>query len=306
MGQNDSAIRVDMSSAWWQKLLTIVVGIAVAIAAVLLIAFAAASVAAIAATVIGTTISASIGTGAIIVGVTGGIIAGVAFDKEMYPDDLILPLYSISPEEIFKGQILLFDIDFFNPVDTIYARLDDQTNLNMKEFATESAFYEAVGDREITCYFYANDGTTIAPNTYGTENLFNTAVQNGKITKTSKQNTALELQTLVSQWYSAIRNIAIVLSMSVLLYIGIRMLLSSVAQDKAKYKQMLIDWVVGLCLLFFMHYIMAFSITIVNQFTKVITAANNQSGSTSTATGYSVTLQEEDALMKKMEELRIL
>ena len=86
------------------------------------------------------------------------------------------------------------------------------------------------------------------------------------------------------------------------------MLLSTVAQDKAKYRQMLIDWVVSLCLLFFMHYIMSFSVTIVHQFTKVVAAANNQSGSTSTATGYSVTLEEddEDLLMKKMEELRIL
>ena len=66
--------------------------------------------------------------------------------------------------------------------------------------------------------------------------------------------------SLVIHWFSAILNIEIVLSMSVLLYIGIRMLLSTVAQDKAKYKQMLIDWVVSLCLLFFMHYIMAFSV----------------------------------------------
>ena len=57
---------------------------------------------------------------------------------------------------------------------------------------------------------------------------------------TSKQNTALDLQAVVSQWYSAIRNIAIVLSMSVLLYVGIRMLLSTVAQDKAKYKGLLL------------------------------------------------------------------
>ena len=58
--------------------------------------------------------------------------------------------------------------------------------------------------------------------------------------------------------------------MSVLLYIGIRMMLSTVASDKAKYKQMLIDWLVGMCLLFFMHYIMAFSVTITKKITEVV------------------------------------
>ena len=68
---------------------------------------------------------------------------------------------------------------------------------------------------------------------------------------TSKQNMALQLQPLISQWYTAIRNIAIVLSMSVLLYVGIRMLLASVAQEKAKYRQMLLDWIVGVCFTIF-------------------------------------------------------
>lgn len=299
MGQNDSVIRIDMSSEWWQKLLTVLVGIAVGIATVLLIAFTAGAAALIASAVIGATVTASIGTGAIIIGVAGGVIAGIAFDNTMYPEDLILPLYSISPEEIFKGNILLFDVDFFNPVDEIKIHTDkvdddgkvigDGNVYSLNDYETDQELAEALAeDEEIRDYFYEDE--------------------NGDEIITSKQNVALELQSLISQWYTAIRNIAIVLSMSVLLYIGIRMLLSTVAQDKAKYKQMLIDWVVGLCLLFFMHYIMSFSVTIVNQFTKVVAATNNQSGSTSTATGYSVTLQEddEDLLLDKMEELRIL
>lgn len=297
MGQNDSVIRVDMSDSFWQKLVSVLVGVAAGIVAILLIAFTAGAAALIASAVIGATVTASIGTGAIIVGVAGGVIAGIAFDKTMYPEDLILPLYSISPEEIFKGNILLFDVDFFNPVDTIKVHTDkvdddgkvigDGNEYNLNDYDTDEELSKAMADDEqIRDYFYEDE--------------------NGDEIITSKQNVALELQSLVSQWYVAIRNIAIVLSMSVLLYIGIRMLLSTVAQDKAKYKQMLIDWVVGLCLLFFMHYIMSFSVTIVNQFTKVVAAANNQSGSTSTATGYAVSLQEQDKLLKKMEELRIL
>ena len=304
MGQDDAVIRVDMTEGFWDKIVSFFVGVLAGLALLLVIALAATGIGALAGVIIGATVTASIGTGAVIVSVAGGVMAGIAFHSSVYPEDLILPVYSISPEEIFKGQVLLFDIDFFNPVDTIYARLNDQTNLNMSDYATDDAFNTAVGDREIECYFYSTDGRNIGTNTYGSESEFNDAVQNGEIARTSKQNTALELQSLVSQWYNAIRNIAIVLSMSVLLYIGIRMLLSSVAQDKAKYKQMLIDWVVSLCLLFFMHYIMAFSVTIVDQFTKVVAASNTQSGSTE-ATGYSVVLEEDEEgmLLDKLEDL---
>lgn len=304
MGQEDAVIRVDMTKGFWDKIASVFMGILAGLAILLVIALAATGIGALAGMIIGATVTASIGSGAVIVSVAGGVMAGIAFHSSVYPADLILPVYSISPEEIFKGQILLFDIDFFNPVETIYARLDDDTNLNMNDYETDDAFNTAVGDRNIECYFYSVDGTNIGTNTYGSESEFNDAVQNGEIARTSKQNTALELQSLVSQWYSAIRNIAIVLSMSVLLYIGIRMLLSSVAQDKAKYRQMLIDWVVSLCLLFFMHYIMAFSVEIVNQFTKVVAASNSQSGSAE-ATGYSVVLEEDKdgMLLDKLEDL---
>ncbi len=43
------------------------------------------------------------------------------------------------------------------------------------------------------------------------------------------------------------------------------MIISSTSPDKAKYKQMLVDWVVAFCLLFFMHYIMAITMTVVDK-----------------------------------------
>ena len=61
--------------------------------------------------------------------------------------------------------------------------------------------------------------------------------------------------------------------MIVLLYIAIRMLLSTLASDKAKYKQMIQDWLVGMLILFSAHYIMAFSVTIVQQLTKIVSTS---------------------------------
>ena len=68
---------------------------------------------------------------------------------------------------------------------------------------------------------------------------------------------ATNLTRLVASWYKALRNIAVVGLLSILVYIGIRIILGSTAQDKAKYKERLKDWFIGLCLLFAMHYIMA-------------------------------------------------
>lgn len=74
-------------------------------------------------------------------------------------------------------------------------------------------------------------------------------------------NSAQQLQGTIASWYVAIRNLAVVGLLSILVYVGIRIIISSTASDKAKYKQMLVDWLIALCILFFMHYIMSFILT---------------------------------------------
>lgn len=70
------------------------------------------------------------------------------------------------------------------------------------------------------------------------------------------------LRPYISSGYVVLRTLAIVALLSILVYVGIRMLLSTASKDKAKYKQMLIDWLVAMCLVCIMHYIMIFIITI--------------------------------------------
>ncbi len=86
----------------------------------------------------------------------------------------------------------------------------------------------------------------------------------------------------VSIWYVAIRNIAAVILAIMALYIGIRMAISSVAEEKARYKRMLTDWVVSIVLLFVLHYIMIFIININDGLVEVLKIARN--GSTNGAT----------------------
>ena len=69
-----------------------------------------------------------------------------------------------------------------------------------------------------------------------------------------------KLKQNVATWYYSMRNIAIVILLGILLYVGIRMAISTVAEEEAKYKKMFKDWVVSLVLLFVLHYIMIFTI----------------------------------------------
>ena len=83
-----------------------------------------------------------------------------------------------------------------------------------------------------------------------------------------------DLQNVIARWYYILRTMAIVGMMSVLVYIGIRILISSTSEQKAKYKQLLGDWLVGMILLFTMQYIMSFSNIAVDHLTEVFSTIN--------------------------------
>lgn len=59
----------------------------------------------------------------------------------------------------------------------------------------------------------------------------------------------------IGEYYYIIRNLSIGILLFVLLYIGIRMAISTVAEQEAKYKKMLQNWAVSLALVFLLHYI---------------------------------------------------
>ena len=74
----------------------------------------------------------------------------------------------------------------------------------------------------------------------------------------------------IATWYYALRNLAIIVSLVVLIYVGIRMAISSVASEKAKYKQMLKDWAMGFAMLFVLHYLMIAVIALNKEFVTLI------------------------------------
>ena len=64
------------------------------------------------------------------------------------------------------------------------------------------------------------------------------------------------LKTNVAGWYVAIRNVSTAALLCVLVYVGIRMALSTTASQEAKYKKMITDWVTSFVILFVLQYIM--------------------------------------------------
>ena len=76
------------------------------------------------------------------------------------------------------------------------------------------------------------------------------------------------VRKVIASWYKTLRLIAIVGFLSILIYTGIRIMISSTAEDKAKYKEWIINWFIGLAILFCMHYIMSFIITVIQKFNE--------------------------------------
>lgn len=134
-------------------------------------------------------------------------------------------------------------------------------------------------DEFIDATFFGLNAVNVPKITYTPEAIFSNKVPaldvnfiNPSIKGNDERNVAVNLQPIIASWYVAIRTMSIVGLLSVLVYLGIRMLLSSLAADRAKYKQMLFDWVVAICLVFALHYIMSFALTMAETVTAMISS----------------------------------
>lgn len=78
------------------------------------------------------------------------------------------------------------------------------------------------------------------------------------------------LKENVAKYFVILRLLAMVISLLILIYVGIRMALSTVAEDKAKYKKMLLAWFESIILLYAMQYIMVFIFSIGKTFLNIL------------------------------------
>lgn len=70
------------------------------------------------------------------------------------------------------------------------------------------------------------------------------------------------ISTSAAQWFYVCRNISLVILLGMLIYVGIRMAMSTVAAQRAKYKKMLIGWGESIVLLFLLQYIFIILVTL--------------------------------------------
>ena len=245
----ESAITIDTPA----KTIIGIVTAAIAVAIVVIVTIVAAPIVAALLPIISTIVAGAIGLATLVI---GGKVVSAAYSgmsAVFLPDITVLPTYSISPEEIFKGEILLFDVNIFNPKElyvTVYKDdLEAQVKAKQWNDISDSGEYTnsyRKSGYDVKYYYYYKDGN---PSNNDASNII----------ITSANNSAAELRSVVAKWYYAIRNLALVVLMIVLLYIGIRIMISTTASEKSKYKQMIADWVIAICLIFVMQYIMIFA-----------------------------------------------
>ncbi len=82
----------------------------------------------------------------------------------------------------------------------------------------------------------------------------------------------------VAIFYYILRIIALILGLLTLIYVGIRMALSTVASETAKYKNMLKNWLVSMILIFAMPYIIGIINLVANTITNLFATANANKG----------------------------
>ena len=228
-------------------------------------------------------------------------------------NNIVFPLFSYGPEEIFSGKILLFDANIFEPKEVfvrtkaaeVTVPAEEWNNMDQSkfEFVRAEGYDENVLANDgkyvggtVTYKSKVQEGYTIPLSTWNQqvevedeegnkkyEYIYRSGLEaeeyfykdGEKEIPTSINNSAYELKNTISKWYYVIRNISIVGLMLVLLYVGIRMLLSTVASEKSKYKQMFVDWVVAVCLIFLLHYIMVFGHFFTERITSILSNAPN-------------------------------
>ena len=338
-----SIIEVDTRVDDWKKIIGIIVAVTVAVGG--LIALVSTGGGALVVV-----------KGLVTVAIRGALYGVVAFAVSGYalnailPEDFVLPMIELSPYEIFANQIPIFDVDFFNPMNSkiyderqmvekstepqstkqrafVIGKLEKEYgyNENLQEEAVSSeqekiainiydnnlkvqkweyngkkyAYYYIVRDgkrvedwgvvqgefsktrlkylniKQVSEYKYEIEFTDNIMNYNSNEELLvqeDETIEVGE--KKEVKSTAALLKSTISNWYVVLRDISLVALLSVLVYVGIRIIISSTAGDKAKYKQMLMDWVIAMCLLFVMHYIMAASNMVVKNFINLIDATD--------------------------------
>ena len=106
---------------------------------------------------------------------------------------------------------------------------------------------------------------------YGKINLFD--INFFDLSKKGENDVNAIIKEQVVNWYYILRSVALIANLLVLVYVGIRMAISTVASDQAKYKEMLISWLTSFIIIFALPYLLMFIFEMANAFLALVQQA---------------------------------
>ena len=83
------------------------------------------------------------------------------------------------------------------------------------------------------------------------------------------------LAETINQWYAIFQKMAIIVYMIMLVYMGIRIMLSSTGENLAQYKTLFMYWVAGVAMLFFYPYVIKYVIKMNDAFVDTVEGSKN-------------------------------
>ena len=93
----------------------------------------------------------------------------------------------------------------------------------------------------------------------------------------SNENSVINaVKVSAAGWYYSLRNIAAVGLLCVLIYTAIRIMLTTIAEEKAAYKDRLVDWVKATCLVIFAHVLMIVILHVTDLIVEILASSTGR------------------------------
>ena len=172
--------------------------------------------------------------------------------NKMYKPTAAESNYKIDIEDIIYNRVPALDIDFFD--------------VELKKFS----------NRTLEQAQNSNEGETIQENYGAIGSEISENIRGGEVQVVSKDSVIYVLRNIVATWYIIIRQFSIIVLLILLIYLGIRLAISTTAEGKAKYKTMLIAWLTSFIIVFSIQYFMIFIIEVNEQIVSTFEQANSK------------------------------
>lgn len=85
----------------------------------------------------------------------------------------------------------------------------------------------------------------------------------------------VQMRTQIALWYYVMRIIAISVLLAILIYVAIRMSIATIAEKKASYKKMLVDWTASIALVFLLHYMIVGVVNLNDALVRIISSVSS-------------------------------